>query len=421
CLDFVQDLLGELKELDEKESAAWRFQILCCCGVSDPNGEVRTSPEGEVIYDIMKLHLPILPFATSEDEAEKIANTNILGDSRDSFYDGTVIKCSFNRIKHLGFGFQRDLEILKDQFKECTLRPFSEICHKSGILKTDREIELEDDEVWFPLKKYKVKINTDLVLRDYVKKFFSTEVGRKVFSLFADIDEGPPYDMYDLLLPVPSTNEQKEYLDTFNQLEKIQTELSRMKDSLAANPRNIETVRKEVFPVLDVLNKISESDRLRQLASGGESKRLEFKSTFYFCMRTNQPEDYVRKAALKTIVAFMNSEGGDLLIGVKELEDDKTEIIGADYEFERSKNFKTWDNYKLHIKNIVKKRIGEEFYPFYEQRLVDVDGKKVLWFECKKAKSPVFLDRKDFFVRTNPATDKLEGTEQYNYIKNRFE
>jgi type I restriction-modification system DNA methylase subunit len=430
CLDFVQDLLGELKELDEKESAAWRFQILFCCGVSDPNGEVRTSPEGEVVYDKISLHLPILPFATSEDEAGKIANTDIpaiaegakrLGDSRDFFSDGTVVKCSFNRIKHLGFGFQRDLEILKDQFKECTLRPFSEICHKGGIIKTDREIELEDDEVWFPLKNYKVKINTDLVLRDYVKKFFSTEVGKKVFFLFAHKDDGPPYDLYDLLLPVPSINEQEEYLGTFNQLEKIQTELSRMKESLAANPRNIETVRKEVFPVLDVLNKISDSDRVRQLASEGtENKRLEFKSTFFLCMHKNEPDKRVEESALKTIVAFMNSEGGDLLIGVKEVQDDKIEIIGADYEFGKSKNLKTWDRYSLHIKNIVRKRIGEAYYPFFEDRLVSVDEKKVLWFKCEKATSPVFLDGESFYVRTNPATDKLVGPKQVEYIKNRF-
>ena len=40
--------------------------------------------------------------------------------------------------------------------------------------------------------------------------------------------------------------------------------------------------------------------------------------------------------------------------------------------------------------------------------------------ECKKSTKGCFLDKKDFYVRTNPATDKLEGLKLVEYIKNHF-
>jgi len=44
----------------------------------------------------------------------------------------------------------------------------------------------------------------------------------------------------------------------------------------------------------------------------------------------------------------------------------------------------------------------------------------VLYVNCGKSEKPCYLDGKDFYVRTNPATDKLEGPKLVNYIKNHF-
>ena len=81
---------------------------------------------------------------------------------------------------------------------------------------------------------------------------------------------------------------------------------------------------------------------------------------------------------------------------------------------------KNLDKLLLHWKNLVKTRIGEEFYPFIEYRVIKVDGKHLLFVECKPLQSPCHLDKKDFYVRTNPATDKLEGPKLLEYVKNHF-
>ena len=38
----------------------------------------------------------------------------------------------------------------------------------------------------------------------------------------------------------------------------------------------------------------------------------------------------------------------------------------------------------------------------------------------EEANQPVFVRDKDFFIRTSPATDKLDGSKLHQYIKNRF-
>ena len=74
----------------------------------------------------------------------------------------------------------------------------------------------------------------------------------------------------------------------------------------------------------------------------------------------------------------------------------------------------------LHFKNLLRSKIGEAFYPLVSYDLVEVDGQRVLLVACKASDRPCFMDDKIFFVRTNPATDKLEGTKQYEYIQTRF-
>jgi len=51
---------------------------------------------------------------------------------------------------------------------------------------------------------------------------------------------------------------------------------------------------------------------------------------------------------------------------------------------------------------------------------VKCDGKLILKVDCDKSVSEVYVDSIDFYVRTNPATDKLEGPKLIEYIRNHF-
>ncbi len=159
---------------------------------------------------------------------------------------------------------------------------------------------------------------------------------------------------------------------------------------------------------------LSPADKVQLLIPNGESKTLEFKETFALDVKKGTKEKYIEKSALKTIVAFLNSEGGDLLIGVT----DDGVISGVEEEVD--KFYKNNDKYLLNFKNLLKAKIGEGFYPLIDYLVVTVDGKSVLHVSCSASTTPCFFEGKEFFVRSGPSTDSLEGKQQHEYIKERF-
>ena len=57
---------------------------------------------------------------------------------------------------------------------------------------------------------------------------------------------------------------------------------------------------------------------LTELIRQGEGTRLEFKSTLQWDVKQGKRNDDLRKMVLKTIAAFLNTEGGTLIIGVED-------------------------------------------------------------------------------------------------------
>jgi predicted HTH transcriptional regulator len=110
----------------------------------------------------------------------------------------------------------------------------------------------------------------------------------------------------------------------------------------------------------------------------------------------------------------MNSASGTLIIGVN----DAGEVHGVDHEI--AKFYKTLDDFLLKFRNMVKERIGGQAYDFIDYRLVKISDKHVLLVECVESPIPIYVDDNDFYVRTNPATDKLDGPKMVTYITNHF-
>jgi hypothetical protein len=52
--------------------------------------------------------------------------------------------------------------------------------------------------------------------------------------------------------------------------------------------------------------------------------------------------------------------------------------------------------------------------------MIKVDGKDVLFVECKPSPSACYLYGTDFYIRTNPAANKLEGPKLVEYVKYHF-
>jgi predicted HTH transcriptional regulator len=158
--------------------------------------------------------------------------------------------------------------------------------------------------------------------------------------------------------------------------------------------------------MLSALDEGTETEKIMRTLRTGESKTIEFKQTFSVDVKTNKKEKYIEKMVLKTLVAFLNTEGGISLVGIS--------------DGEIQKYYKNDDKFLLHLKNLIKSSIGENFYPFVDYRFVDIESCKILLIECQPSDKPCYFESKDFYVRINPATDKLEGPKMVDYIQSHF-
>jgi predicted HTH transcriptional regulator len=127
----------------------------------------------------------------------------------------------------------------------------------------------------------------------------------------------------------------------------------------------------------------------------------------------------VTHAALKTIAAFLNTDGGDLLIGVA---DD-----GATVGIERDK-FESDDKFMRHLTQVVINSMGDRAGTCIDPKTQIIEGKTVCVVSCQRSPEPVFLKWKgvqsapegDFFVRSGPGTRKLPPDSAKEYIRTRF-
>jgi CheY-like chemotaxis protein len=152
---------------------------------------------------------------------------------------------------------------------------------------------------------------------------------------------------------------------------------------------------------------------IQSLISSGESDRIEFKSTLRWNLKTDRAEKVIENSWLKSVVAFLNTDGGVLLIGVA----DAGDILGTGAD-----QFDNDDKYLLHVNNRIREYIGLEFTNFINFRLVPVEGQNILLIQCQPSPSPVFLKSgkdEDFYVRVGPGNRRLSTSEVLTYVTNR--
>jgi hypothetical protein len=150
--------------------------------------------------------------------------------------------------------------------------------------------------------------------------------------------------------------------------------------------------------------------RLNDAINRGEGAEVEFKSTVRFNRKTNKNGKEIELAWLKAVVAFLNTNGGTLLIGIR----DDGEINGLEED-----NFENRDKCLLHVKNLVNHHIGAEFSRFIKTTLVEIKDKEVLLIECTRATTPIFLNigkNEEFYVRSGPSSTKLTPSQTVRYV-----
>jgi hypothetical protein len=153
---------------------------------------------------------------------------------------------------------------------------------------------------------------------------------------------------------------------------------------------------------------------LQAVLAAGEGPEVEFKSTMRMNLKSGKVGKEIEIAWLKGVVAFLNTRGGNLLIGVN----DDGEILGLEAD-----EFQNEDKCRLHFKNLISQHIGLEFSRYIHLDVVDVDERQVVVVQCDRCTEPVFLkqgkDDEDFYIRSGPASVKLPGSKMLKYLEQR--
>ncbi len=194
----------------------------------------------------------------------------------------------------------------------------------------------------------------------------------------------------------------KEAKDNINQLcDDFERYLQ--EENLTTDPKNDALCDKKAQEIIDL----------------DEGKEVEFKSSLRYCLKEKKVMDYVEHSVFKNIAAFLNTNGGVILVGVE----DNRNVIGlenTDYPTFKKEDKK--DEFLKHFDNLFGKLLGNGYNSLVDISIESVSGEKVAKI-CikKKASEPVFLTPKgkdeEFYIRRSASAIKLSAKEVLSYTK----
>lgn len=181
---------------------------------------------------------------------------------------------------------------------------------------------------------------------------------------------------------------------------------------------------------------------LESLIDEGENHFVEFKSSILWSIkftdediqksRSWEVKKYGKNTSkfiiAKTLSGFLNTDGGNLIVGVKE---NKTkaedEIIGVESEFFKLQD-PCVDGYRrMILDQIVKPFLPVKYFHHFNDYLTIafeiINGKTVCWIQVQKGDEQAFLThnkQEHFFVRIDASTRELHGEDIVNYCLKRF-
>lgn len=132
----------------------------------------------------------------------------------------------------------------------------------------------------------------------------------------------------------------------------------------------------------------------------GESKELEFKQTFKTDTKSNQTLKCLRDSVVKSICAFMNTDGGHLFIGI----DDSGSIIGLDPDYEnlniKRDNQTKQDKLIQEISDYVRHRLKDDTLSTnYNIQIQNIKGQDICIIQVKHANKKVFMEQEIFYKK----------------------
>jgi hypothetical protein len=154
------------------------------------------------------------------------------------------------------------------------------------------------------------------------------------------------------------------------------------------------------------------------LLAAGENANVEFKSSARWDLRENKKNPVMEEVILKTVAAFLNSDGGTLLLGVS----DDGAVLGLEHDYQ-TLHKKNADGYELFLGDLLLTHYGKDLSRFLKFSFHEVDSKRVCRITVEPAPRAAWVkeaNEEHLYVRAGNSTRRLSTKEAIEYCKTRF-
>jgi len=158
----------------------------------------------------------------------------------------------------------------------------------------------------------------------------------------------------------------------------------------------------------------SEEQDIHRLVRQEESHHLELKASLRFNSRRHCLDPDLEFNCMKSVCAFLNADGGDLLIGVN----DRNRVVGLkhDYKTFTKNNRDAFENYLV---NQISQKIGNRYLQYVNVTFPQAYGKEICRVNVKPSNEPAFLfhsGRQYFYVRAGNGSRPFNIQDSARYM-----
>lgn len=184
------------------------------------------------------------------------------------------------------------------------------------------------------------------------------------------------------------------------------------------NPTEVAQIIETFMAVNRTQKSLPDAENARQILNQGEGQFVEFKSSLvwdYYQQRANKD---LYEPIMKTLVAFMNSRGGTLLIGV----DDQGMVLGVENDISTLRK-KDIDGFELAFNSVFNQMIGVQYRQYVMISFPVIDQKIICVAQVNPVPNPVYLNhngQETFLIRAGNSSQSLTISQAADYIYTHF-
>jgi len=174
-----------------------------------------------------------------------------------------------------------------------------------------------------------------------------------------------------------------------------------------------------------ILDTYKNSNDIKSLVERGENTHLEFKSTLRYDIVNEKVNKDLEAVIMKSIAAFNNTEGGHLIIGVKNC----GEIVGLEPDYSTLKN-PNRDFFELHLRTLIETNYGNIFSSSgIRVHFIVEGGKEICNINIRRGREPLYTriinkqgaTEEKFYIRVgNSSREITHASEITSYVKKHF-